>query len=710
MKIAPLFLHFLSAALLLTASVFGREVSHFNDNWQFKKGPFPEKLKTDAKELSDGWEDVKIPHTWNAHDMQYQKNKFYAGNAYYKKTFQPDASWKDKRVFLRFQGVGSVAEVYVNKDFAGNHKGAYSAFAIEITDLLKQGQDNTILVKADNSARPDVIPVNHTLFGVYGGIYRPVELIVTDKLNISVLDYASPGIYLRQQNVSADSADLTVKAKLENKWEESKKVVLRTTIYETDGKTVKAKQERPITVTPQGRQSFEQDFKIEKPHLWQAMEDPYLYQVVTQILEGDKIIDEQTQPLGLRHFDLKTADGMYLNGKKVPMYGVCRHQDWQDKGSALTDEQHDADLSIMKEIGATTIRFAHYQQAERIYSQCDKMGFIIWVEIPFVNRTTTEEKENAKQQLTELIRQNYNHPSIYTWGLHNEVYSPANYVRSTTMELNDLAKTEDPDRYTVAVNGFGNMKQEVNLNADIQGMNRYFGWYEKRIGNIKEWVEGLEKDFPNHKTMLTEYGAEGNIDQHDEDTGDFGEFFGQFYPEEFSTKFHEIQWGVLSKHPYLLATYLWNTFDFATPVNTQGGVECRNMKGLVTFDRQVKKDPFYWYKANWSTEPVLYITQRRAVERTHRKTPVTVYSNQGQPELYVNGTKIENPKTGTTPVHYIFEDVMLKDGDNEIKASVTSSGKTLADQFIWTYDPQNEGKIRGGKKMKKVNEKEHSGL
>lgn len=710
MKTTCLFTQILSAAVLFAACAFGREVSSFTDGWSFKKGPFPENLKMDAKELADGWETVEIPHTWNARDMQNDKNNFYTGNAYYKKIYKPDASLNGKRVFLRFEGVGSVSEVYVNREFAGNHKGAFSAFAIELTDLLKYGQDNEIVVKADNKARPDVIPVNHTLFGVYGGIYRPVDLIITDKLNITVLDYASPGIYIRQRNVTPESADVTVKTKLENKYNETKKVTIRTTIYEADGTTVKAMQETPVTVTPQGRQTFEQEFKVKAPHLWQAMEDPYMYKTVTRIEENGKVIDEQIQPLGLRHFELKASDGMYLNGKKIPMYGVCRHQDWQDLGSALKNENHDADLAIIKEAGATTIRFAHYQQAEHLYTQCDKMGFIIWAEIPFVNRTTTEERENARQQLTELIRQNYNHPSIYVWGLHNEIYSPANYVRSATMELNDLAKTEDPDRYTVSVNGFGAMKHNVNLNADIQGMNRYFGWYERRIADLQEWVDDLAKKFPQHKTMLTEYGAEANINQHDEDQGEVGEFFSQFYPEEFSTKFHEIQWGILSRQQYLLATYLWNTFDFATPVNTQGGVECRNMKGLVTFDRKVKKDPFYWYKANWSKEPVLYITQRRAVERTHRKTPITVYSNTGTPELFVNGQKAIAMKQGTTPVHFIFEDIMLKEGDNEIKACITHNGKVLEDKFIWTYAKEDENKIRGGKKLKKVNEKEHSGL
>jgi beta-galactosidase len=680
---------------------YGRDSQPFNDGWLFKKA---EDL---PKTLSEDWLPVKIPHTWNAEDMQVKKNTFYAGEAYYRKTYTPDPSLGDKRVFLRFEGVAAVAEVYINGVFAGNHKGGYSAFVIEMTKLLRYGQENEILVKVDNNSRPDVIPVNHTLFGVYGGIYRPVELIVTEKLNITVTDYASPGIYISQKNVSDKSAGISVKIKLENKNHDTKNVRLLTTIYEMDGK-VKSKQEMPVTVLPQGRQFFVQEFALKSPHLWQGLEDPYLYKVVIQLVSDNKVIDEVIQPLGLRHFELKAGDGMYLNGKKVPMYGVCRHQDWWGTGSALTDEQHDTDLAIIKEIGATTIRFAHYQQAERIYAKCDSIGFIVWAEIPFVNRVSTQESGNARQQLTELIRQNYNHPSIYVWGLHNEVYTPYDYTVSLTTDLNDLAKTEDPDRYTVSVSGYSKVDQASNLNADIQGINHYFGWYSGEISDVEKWIKGMEKDFPGYKVIFSEYGAEANVDQQEEVVGEFGRYFSQFYPETFSTKFHEIQWGFISKHPYLLASYVWNTFDFATPVNTQGGVEARNMKGLVTFDRKIKKDPFYWYKANWSKEPVLYLTQRRAIERENEVTPVTIYSNIGIPRLFVNGLEINDFKKGTTPVHYIFNNIKLTTGENVIEAKAVKDGKEYSDKIVWNYSPDSKKAANTKQPEKKTTE--HTGL
>ncbi|MDR1763593.1 MAG: beta-galactosidase [Dysgonamonadaceae bacterium] len=691
----------LIVALLPLCVAGARTVAPFNEGWFFKKA---ENLPAN---LGENWLPVNIPHTWNTDDMQLQKNAFYAGEAWYKKTYTPGSGLADKRIFLRFQGVASVAEVFVNGELAGNHKGAFSAFAIEISHLLKFGEANEILVKADNSPRPDVIPINQTLFGVYGGMYRPVELIVTDKINIAVTDYASPGIYISQKNVSQKSADVSIKIKVENKNHKQADIKIITSIYESGGK-LKTRSESEVAVLPQGRQTFIQPLVVKKPHLWQGLSDPYLYRTVVQLVSEGKIIDEVVQPLGLRHFELKAGGGMYLNGKKIPMYGVCRHQDRLGYGSALSDAQHDEDLAIIREVGATTIRFAHYQQAERIYAKCDSIGFVVWAEIPFVNRVSGQESENAKQQLTELIRQNYNHPSIYVWGLHNEVYSPYNYTVALTTDLNDLAKSEDPDRYTASVNGYSAVDQKANLNADIQGINRYFGWYEGKTGDLEQWISGMERDFQDYKVMLAEYGAEANIEQQTETTGDRGNYFSQFYPETFATKFHEIQWGIIAKHPWLTASYVWNTFDFATPVNTQGGVEARNLKGLVTFDRKTKKDAFYWYKANWSSEPTLYLTQRRNIIRENEITDVTVYSNCGTPKLFVNGLEIKEFKQGTTSVHFIFPNVKLKIGENRIEAKVENKNKILSDSILWLYNPDNKKEKENP--VQTSENKEHSGL
>lgn len=699
---------------VLCGSSFARNTQLFNDGWLFKKGtPFTDPV-TFAASLPRGWNLVSIPHTWNAVDMQVEKNSYYAGEAFYKKSYTPSVDLADKRIFLRFEGVASTAEVYVNGVHAATHKGGYSAFAVEITHMLNYGKENEIMVKANNASRPDVIPINHTLFGVYGGIYRDVELIITDKLNIAVTDYASPGVYIRQGNVTAKSAEVGIEVKLENRYKTAKNVQLSATIIESDGK-VKVRQEKTIAVLPQGRQSYTLDLLVRKPHLWQGLEDPYLYKVVTQVVLDGKVIDQVIQPLGLRHFELIAGVGMLLNGKKVPMYGVCRHQDWWQRGSALTNKEHDQDLEMIREIGATTIRFAHYQQAEHLYAKCDSIGFIIWAEIPFVNRVSTQEADNAKQQLTELIRQNYNHPSIYTWGLHNEVYSPANYTSSLTVELNDLAKSEDPDRYTVSVSGYSQVDRPANLHADLQGINHYFGWYDwkdsaRGFWEVEDWVVKMEKDFPNHKVIFSEYGAEANIAHQQEIVPNVGNCCGydKKYNETFATKFHEAQWSVIAKHPYLLASYVWNMFDFATPASAQGGVMARNMKGLVTFDRKVKKDPFYWYKANWSKEPVLYLTQRRAVERENQNTQVVVYSNIGTPKLMVNNIEVKDHKQGTTHVHYVFENVQLRPGKNLIQVEATHQGKSYVDAIEWNYLPANKSE-QGTQTLRKSTE-QHVGL
>ncbi len=698
--------HLLGGALPVFAEA--REVFPFNDGWSFKKGPFNISSSYLNQSFTGGnWQKVAIPHTWNAKDMQQDmanltafrnpQERFYTGEAMYKKEFTPDASLKDKRVFLRFEGVGSVAEVYVNNQFAGRHKGAYSAFSLEIGRLLKFGESNEIIVKANNAARPDVIPVNHILFGVYGGIYRDIELIVTDKINFAVTDYASPGIYITQNNVSAKSANARVKMKVENKEFAKTEIKLVTSIYDMENRPV-VKKEKNITLLPQGRQEFVEELTVRRPRLWQGIEDPYLYKVVTQIVRDNRVIDEVVQPLGFRTVELRVNDGVYLNGKKYPMYGVCRHQDWWEKGSALTKKEHDADLEMIQEIGATTIRLAHYQQADYFYEKCDSIGLLVWAEIPFVNQVTTHETENAVQQMTELIRQNFNHPSIYVWGLHNEVYAPFEQTIPLTTTLNDLAKSEDPDRYTVAVSGYNTVDATANNNADIQGINHYFGWYGGRIGDIKNWVEKAEKEFSDHLVIFSEYGGEANINQQKEEVGDIGDCCGynKNYYETWGTKFHEEQWPVIADHPWLIASYIWNMFDFGTPMSAQGGVVSRNMKGLITFDRKTKKDGFYWYKANWSKEPVLYMTQRRADQRENRVTPVTVYSNIGIPKLVVNGKEVNTVTAGNTAVHYIFTDVELQDGENILEVFVTKNGLEHTDRIVWYYAANNKKEGKAG--------------
>lgn len=642
----------------------------FNTGWQF--------CKSDSNYVS-----VTLPHTWNNHDMQSTKN-YYAGIGVYKKEFTPDTAWKNKRVFIRFEGVGQVADMYVNDKFIGQHRGAYGAFSFDISYALVYGKLNTIVVKANNETREDIIPINHKLFGVYGGIYRPVKLVVTGKLNISASDYASPGIFIKQKNVSAAKADIQVITKLENKLGKIESAVLETTIYDAGGKKVQ-QTNTTVQVMPQGMQHYAQALTILKPHRWQGIDDPYLYKVVVRLKQNGETIDEVTQPLGVRHFEVIARKGFFLNGKAYPLHGVCRHQDWLGDGSALSNEQHAADINTILEMGANSIRLAHYQQSDYIYAKADSVGLVIWAEIPFVNAVSGKEMDNAKQQITELIRQQFNHPSIYVWGLHNEVYgkTPADYTSVLTAMLHETAKTEDPDRYTISVNGYGTMERNENQLADLQGMNRYYGWYEGKTEDLEKWVKGLEQKYPDHKVILSEYGAEGNIFQQDETPPvKFDPVNGPYFPEQMETRFHEIQWGIIEKHPYLMASYVWNMFDFAVPLWNRGGIPARNLKGLVSFDRKIKKDAFFWYKANWSKQPVLYIADRRLVQRKQAVTNITVYSNVGKPKLTVNGKEITSVKQGTTAVHYVFEQVTLEKGTNNV--SVTA--KDQKDSVEWVLE------------------------
>jgi len=664
-------------AILTWFQTPGRQVIPINQDWSFKK---IDSLTADTTRL------VSLPHTWNNHDMQMGRD-FYQGRGQYTKTIDASPGWKDKRVFIKFEGVGAVADVFVNNVFVGEHKGAYSAFVFEIGNALRFDTVNTIVVIADNKARPDVIPINHFLFGVYGGIYRPAELIVTDRLNIAATDDASPGIYISQDNVSKKSADLTVLTKVENKYAQGQDATLQTQVLDATGKLV-TQATGDYWISTQGTQRYIQHLRLDDPHLWQGMDDPYLYKVVVSVLRNDSVIDRVVQPLGVRKFELTKGQGILVNGWPLRLKGVTRHQEWWGLGSALANSNHDTDLTIIKEMGANSIRFAHYQQSEYIYSRCDSIGFIIWAEIPFVNAYSGKEADNAKQQLTELIKQNYNHPSIYVWGLHNEVYNKGkqNYVSALTSELHNIAKTLDPSRFTASTDGYGAMDRRENNRTDIQGMNRYYGWYEGATADLQKWVDGLAKQYPDHHVALAEYGAEGNVDQQAETLPDFDPVKGQYFPEQLQTRSHEIQWGILEKTNYLTATYLWNTFDFAVPYWSRGGTPARNMKGLVTFDRKIKKDAYYWYKANWNKDPMIYIADRRLVRRKEPQTTITIYCNSGVPELFVNGRQIARPEQGYTSVHFLFKNIQLKKGRNQIVARSRGGSVTLSDTVEWILE------------------------
>lgn len=667
----------------------------FNEGWKFYKAnnsTFFTDFENGQKYFENQgqwtklevWEDITLPHTYNKDDMQKDRN-FFEGNAVYQKTFRPAETDKERRTFLKFEGVGAVAQLFVNGNYIGEHKGGYSMFVFEISNSIEYGKENSITVIADNKSRKDIIPINHFLFPVYGGIYRPVHLITTNKTNFVVTDQAAPGIFIRQKNVSSKSADIQVEAKLETKEKTIQEVELSIEIKDDQGKTVET-QKYPVKISPQGVTYVNETIKMKSPHLWDGIRDPYLYSLTAKISANGKELDVVKQPLGLRHIEMIADKGVFLNGKKYPMYGVTRHQDREGFGSALSFEQHKEDMMLIKEMGATTIRLAHYQQSPQMYALADSIGFLTWAEIPFVNRVSYYENDNAKQQMVELVKQNFNHPSIYIWGVHNEVYSKTadEQVPVLSRELNDIAKTLDPDRYTVAVTGYNVIDRQENLSTDVQGINHYFGWYGGKIEDLGPWAQKVQKDFPEYKIILSEYGADGNIDIGKEEVEAPKDVIsGKAFPENYQTETHIQQWAAIEKNPIILASYLWNSFEFAVPAWNRGGVNARNLKGLITFDRKRKKDSFYWYKANWNPEPMIYLANRRDSIRTHKNSKIQLFSNLPKVQLIVNGKEYQ-AKQGVNSKHWVVDNVELKQGENKIHAKGNSGNEVLNDEMTWT--------------------------
>jgi len=690
---------FLILGVLSISATYGqsRVVRSFNDNWQYYKAhnsTFFTEFENGQKYVeSQGqwtrlevWENVQLPHTHNKDDMQTDRN-FFEGKAVYKKKFTLNPSDKEKRTFVKFEGVGSVAQVYINDSYIGEHRGGYSMFAFEITHSVDYEKENTITVVTDNKARRDVLPINQFLFPIYGGIYRPVHIITTSKTNFVVTDRASAGIYIRQKNVSSKQADIQVEAKLETKEKTVQKADLVTEIRGYDGKLVSS-DTKAVQISPQGVTYTIQTLRLKNPHLWDGVRDPYLYSVTAKLMVNGKELDVVKQPLGVRTIEIVAGKGVFLNGQKYPMYGVARHQDRQGVGSALSFEQHKEDFLLMKEMGVTTIRLAHYQQSPEAYALADTLGFLTWAEIPFVNRVSYYENDNARQQMTELVKQNFNHPSIYIWGVHNEVYSKTadEQVPVLSRELNDIAKTLDPDRYTGAVTGYNVIDRQENLSTDVQGINHYFGWYGGKIEDLEPWAQKVQQDFPEYKVMLTEYGADGNIDIGQESVEKPKDVVtGKSFQENYQTETHIQQWAVIERNPIIVASYVWNMFEFAVPAWNRGGVNARNLKGLITFDRKQKKDSFYWYKANWNPEPMIYLANRRDNKRTSATTKIQVFSNLSAVTIEVNG-KTYTAKQGVNAKHWVVEQVALKKGENIVKAYGKVAGKELSDEMVWELE------------------------
>jgi beta-galactosidase len=666
---------------LNSVTVSGERTSQTLDTgWQFFKGPQPDAYKADFNDIE--WQSVTIPHTWNTDVVKNQKDsKHYKGDGWYRLQLPVTNDMKEKRLFLRFKGALAVADVFVNGDKVGQHVGGFTAFCYEITDHIKWDQTNILAVKVNNEDNTAMIPANERLFTLFGGIYRPVELLVMNPTCITPLDYASSGVYILPDNVTDQKADLTITTKLSNALDKTVPLSVNVRIVDAAGSVV-AKASGTVQAEPGTTVPLVQKLSVNSPHLWNGLKDPYLYEAKIEVVRDNKIVDSITQPLGLRYFHVDANKGFFLNGEHYDMHGTCRHQEWEHEGSALTDVHHRKDIEYILEMGCTTLRLAHYPQSATMYSLCDKNGLIIWAEIPVVQGTDMSKPgalPNARQQLVEMIRQNYNHPSIFFWGLYNECVTPVEMVQ----EMYDIAKKEDPGRLTVAASD-KRLSEKHHL-TDVICWNKYPMWYENKNFMLDEWITKIHTENPDLKIGISEYGAGACIDQHQLPPEKPNPSNGRFFPEEYQSLLHETVYPQLDGCSFLWGTYLWNMFDFSWPGVTRGSRINVNQKGLITYDRKVKKDSFYYYKANWSQEPVLYITSRRFAERTDAITDIKVYSNCEKIELTLNGKKYPASK-GAYGV-YVWPKMELVEGKNEVQVSAVKDGKSISDACAWNLTP-----------------------
>lgn len=626
---------------------------------------------------------VDLPHTWNAQDALSGKIDYKRGIGNYEKNLFIRPEWKGKRLFIRFEGVNNIADVFINRRHIGEHRGGYGAFIFEITGKVEYGKENSILVRVNNGEQLDIMPLVGD-FNFYGGIYRDVHLLITDETCISPLDYASPGVRLIQDSVSHRYAKVRAIVDLSNGSSGNQEVELNVRLL--DGQRVVKEGTKNVNLSGNEVMQQELTFEIDQPHLWNGRQDPFLYQAEVTLFRNGQMVDRVTQPLGLRFYRIDPDKGFFLNGKHLPLQGVCRHQDRSEVGNALRPQHHEEDVALMLEMGVNAVRLAHYPQATYFYDLMDKNGIIVWAEIPFVGPGGYNDKgfvdlpafrANGKEQLKELIRQHYNHPSICVWGLFNELTelgdNPVEYIK----KLNVLAHQEDTTRPTTSAS---NQMGDLNFITDAIAWNRYDGWYGGTPADLGKWLDRMHKDHPKICIAISEYGAGASI-YHQQDSLVKTVPTSWWHPENWQTYYHIENWKTISSRPYVWGSFVWNMFDFGAAHRTEGDRPGINDKGLVTFDRKVRKDAFYFYKANWNREePMLYLTGKRNTVRTQRLQTITAFTNLSGAELFVNGKSYGK----TTPDSYAileWKNVELQPGENEIKVVSTNKKLPLSDSF-----------------------------
>lgn len=560
---------------------------------------------------------VDLPHTWNARDGQDGGNDYWRGTCIYRTRFAaPQFNTASQQVWIQFDGVNASAHVVLNGSPVCNHDGGYSTFRANITELLRD--ENELTVEVDNSKNDRVYPQKAD-FTFYGGIYRDVSLMVVSKNHFTLDYFGGPGIRITP---TVQGADASVQV---TTWHDGEGEV-SIELLDAAGNTVATGKGPDINLT------------IFNAHLWNGVKDPYLYSCKARLVVNGTVEDETTTRFGVRSFKVDPKKGFFLNGKSYPLHGVSRHQDRKGLGNAIAREMHDEDMALIKEIGANTIRLAHYQHDQYFYDLCDEVGMVVWAEIPYISEHMPNGRENTISQMKELIIQNYNHPCIVCWGVSNEITISTKDKKDMLdnhRQLNDLCHEMDKTRLTTlacyAMCGPFNRSAHI---TDMVSWNLYLGWYVPGFILNDLWMGFFHLCFPNRPFGYSEYGAEGmpNLHSTHPHRGD--------HTEEYQAKYHEYMLRCFKRHPWMWATHVWNMFDFAADARDQGGEPGMNHKGLVTFDRKTKKDSFYLYKAWWSDEAFVHICSKRFVERTGSTATVKVYSNQSTVALYVNGNKV----------------------------------------------------------------------
>lgn len=644
-------------ALMLGLQLGAREVIDIDNGWRFFY---------QYEGSSDHAQTVNLPHTWST-DALNGKQDYFRGVGNYMKELQIPKSWEGKRIYIRFGGAGTVTDLIVNGRHVGEHRGGYGAFVFDLTPYLRYGVSNSIWAQVSNAPQFDVLPTAGDL-NIYGGLYRSVELIVTEQAHIAVEHYASSGVYVQQKSVLPDRAEIETVVRVEGASGQALKVDM--SIVTPEGDTV-VLQQSECKIPETRHTSVVIPVTMQNPVLWDGVDNPYMYTVRVRLSDASAVYDEVTVPLGLRFFTVDPKSGFMLNGRPYRLKGVNYYEDRDGVGLALQPFHVREDLDLITEMGANAIRAAGYPHNPEFYAECDRRGIIVWSEIPLIGPAFMSDRgyvdseafrKNGEMQLYEMIFQQYNHLSVVMWGLfadQNTVSDdPTEFIRS----LNAKAMQEDPSRLTV---GLSNSDGSINFITDLVVWDHVFGWREGLPSDLRVWINQLQKQWGSLCSGIS-YGAGASIYQQ-EDSLYRPDYMGRWHPERWQTYLHEQYFPMVNESPFFWGWFVSNMFDYGAATRTWGEGTGLDDRGLVTFDRKYKKDAFYFYKANWNnSEPMVYIAERRWNERAKPKQNIRVYSNANEVELWANGVSL-GKKQGANGI-FVWENVELRQGMNTLEA------------------------------------------